>query len=334
MAKLFLYLLCLPCIVFASINTPLRDPFIDVTVNFSKKINTLHTAWIPLYFAHANIAAEFIKTNASGLLSPQGTVQFDERNNQLWIQDDQSHLMRITAVLRHLDQPAPQFLIKARILNIDRQYQKSLGILFHTQQSLTSTNTSLNMDMPTNTNDTGQFTISIAKLAQNQLLNLQISALEKEGHAFLVSSPSLVTLNRKPAIIESGSEIPYEEATSSGATSISFKKAVLRLKVTPQRMPNQHILLHIELNQDKVSALTVKGVPAIETQKITTQVVVKNNQTIVLGGILEITRANQAQGIPVLKKMPIVGQLFSHHTQRQEQQELLIFITPSVMQIG
>ena len=132
-------------------------------------------------------------------------------------------------------------------------------------------------------------------------------------------------------MIESGAEVPYQEATSSGATSVSFKKAVLRLQVTPQRMPNNYILLHIALNQDKVSDLTVNGVPAIQTQQITTQVVMKNNETIVLGGILETSRAKQQQGIPIVDKIPMIGELFKHHENRTKQQELLIFITPSMM---
>lgn len=182
-----------------------------------------------------------------------------------------------------------------------------------------------------NDENAGEFTVTIAKLAGGHLLNLQLSALEQEGHASLISSPSLTTLNNQPALIESGAEVPYEHATSSGATSVSFKKAVLRLRVTPQRMPNHHILLHIALNQDKVSALTVKGVPAIETQRITTQVVVKDQQTIVLGGILETSHAKQKKGIPVLDKLPILGGLFEQHTKLTKQQELLIFITPSMM---
>ncbi|MCX7124943.1 MAG: hypothetical protein NTU49_04165 [Gammaproteobacteria bacterium] len=131
--------------------------------------------------------------------------------------------------------------------------------------------------------------------------------------------------------MESGAEVPYQEVTLSGGTSVSFKKAVLCLKVTPKRMPNNHILLHIALNQDKVSALTVNGVPAIETQQITTQVVVKNHQTIVLGGILETTHANQKEGLPIADKIPILGELFTHNTTMTKQQELLIFITPSEM---
>src|SRR3990167_7715795 len=203
------------------------------------------------------------------------------------------------------------------------------NFLFQTDNTTKNSSASLTMDEPDTTDNAGQFTLTIAKLAESRLLDLQISALEQEGHASLISSPALMTLDNQAAVIQSGAEVPYQEMTLSGGTSVSFKKAVLRLKVTPKQMTDDHILLHISLNQDKVSALTVKGVPAIQTQQITTQVVVKNHQTIVLGGILETTHAHQKVGLPVADKIPVLGKLFTHHTVLTKQQELLIFITPS-----
>lgn len=313
---------------------PTRNPFIPantVSSASSTTLPTLHAAWIPLYFAKAKTVAAFISHKSADILSNRGKINVDQHNNQIWVKDDTKHLLVIRNMIHHLDQSGPQFLIKAKIINIDRQYQKNLGILFRTQNSMPNLKKHLTMNEPNDNDNNNTFTITVAKLAGNHLLNLQLSALEQEGHASLISSPSLTTLNNKPAVIESGAEVPYEHATSSGATSVSFKKAVLKLQVTPQRMPNHHILLHIALNQDSVSALTVKGVPAIETQRITTQVIVNDRQTIMLGGILETTHAKQKQGIPVFDKLPIFGGLFSKNTVLTKDEELLIFITPAAM---
>lgn len=332
------------CVMFvfsahANMAIPRRDPFTATSISTNQQmtstpntLHALHSCWIPLYFSQANTVAAFLSHKSSGILSPRGKINFDKRSNQIWLKDDSKHIARIRRIIKHLDQPGPQFLIKAKIINIDRQYQKKLGVLFHDENATKGPLTSLTMNEPdTDDESTGEFTITIAKLAGSHLLNLELSALEQEGHAVLISNPSLTTLNNQPALIESGAEVPYEHATSSGATSVSFKKAVLRLQVTPQRMPDHHILLHISLNQDKVSALTVKGVPAIQTQRITTQVIVRDQETIVLGGILETSRARQKAGTPVLDKVPVLGGLFQQHTKLTEQQELLIFITPSSM---
>lgn len=314
---------------------PTRDPFQAALFLPTTNIQTipLKNHWIPLYFSKASDVAAFLSKKPSLILSSRGEIDVDEHSNQLWIKDDDQHMAAIRALIAHLDQPAQQFLIRAKIINLDRDYQKNLGFLFQTETKRQSPFTQLSVDKPDADQNAGEFTVSIAKLSDNHILDMQISALEEEGHASLISNPSLTTLNNEAAVIESGSEVPYQEATLSGGTSVSFKKAVLRLKVIPQKMPHNRILLHISLNQDKVSALTVKGVPAIQTQQITTQVVVKNNQTIVLGGILETENATQAAGTPVLKDIPIMGKLFQHNSLTRNQRELLIFITPAMMQV-
>ncbi|EKD77694.1 MAG: hypothetical protein ACD_42C00225G0005 [uncultured bacterium] len=319
--------------IFASDSFSERDPFIPITLltTATTPNPTLLSIWIPLYFANANQVVSFLSAPHLMILSPQGKIRADLRNNQIWLQDDATHLVQIKKLIQHLDKSGPQFLIRAKIINVDRQYQKALGVLFQTENQNTNPIAPLTLNEPNLTTGAGQFTVSIAKLAGDHLLNLQISALEQEGHASLISSPALMTLNNQPAIIESGAEVPYQESTSSGATSVSFKKAVLRLKVTPIEMPQHHILLHISLNQDKVSALTVNGVPAIQTQQITTQVVVRNKQTIVLGGILETTHATQNTSVPIVNHIPLVGELFQHHIKQTKQRELLIFITPSML---
>ena len=173
--------------------------------------------------------------------------------------------------------------------------------------------------------------VALAKLGDNILLDLELSALESEGRAELISSPRLITTNQQAATIESGEEIPYQEATSSGATAVAFKKAVLSLKVTPQITPDSKILMDLQINQDTPSAEKFNGVPAILTKEIQTNVLVNNGQTIVLGGIYKQSKNNVAQRIPFLGSLPGVGYLFSNKRVTLNNEELLIFITPRII---
>jgi type IV pilus assembly protein PilQ len=331
MRNIFLLLLFIVTTAFSDdFSIPSRDPFSATLNNSTIATNTpLHSSWIPLYFAKAKSVAHFLSKPDMQVLSPLGKIEADTHNNQLFIRDDPAHIAAARLLIQHLDKTQPQFLIKAKIINLDQQYEQTLGILFQTTATPHNITSPLIMNEPTTT--VGQFSMNMAKLSANNLLDLQISALEQEGHATLISNPALVTLNHLPATIQSGAEIPYQEATTSGATSTTFKKAALRLEVTPQLIGHHHILLHIALNEDKVSDLTVNGVPAIQTQQLTTQVIVKDKQTLVLGGILETSNAKQNTGIPVVNDLPIIGHLLRHHSKRTTQRNLLIFITPSVM---
>jgi type IV pilus assembly protein PilQ len=173
--------------------------------------------------------------------------------------------------------------------------------------------------------------IAMAKLGDNILLDLELSALESEGRAELISSPRLITTNLQPAVIDSGQEIPYQESTPSGATSVSFKKAVLSLKVTPQITPDSKILMDLKINQDTASLQTFNGVPAIVTKELQTNVFVNNGQTIVLGGIYQQDKSKTLTRVPFLGKLPVVGALFRSKQVTMNNDELLIFITPRII---
>lgn len=228
--------------------------------------------------------------------------------------------------------PLPQqILIKAHVVNIDHNYTRELGISFSTSSGTVKTNGGFNMNLPIADSGSSDLIIPIAALSQGILLDATLSALEKAGHAELISDPQLVTLDKKSAIIEAGQEVPYQESTDSGGTSISFKKAVLRLEVTPEIQTNQTILLHLTINQDQVSDLAVNGVPEISTQQLKTQVRVKNHDTLVLGGILEEDKSDQHQGIPFLSKIPFLGALFRYQKQSSDRKQLLIFVTPIII---
>lgn len=173
--------------------------------------------------------------------------------------------------------------------------------------------------------------IALAKLSNHILLDLELSALESEGRGEVISSPRLIATNQQPALIESGEEIPYQEATSSGATAVAFKKAVLSLKVTPQITPDSKILMDLKINQDIPSPKVFNGVPTILTKEIQTSVLVENGRTIVLGGIYKQDKNNEINRTPFLGNLPVVRNLFRSRSLSTRNEELLIFITPRII---
>ncbi|MBS0349959.1 MAG: hypothetical protein JSR33_02030 [Proteobacteria bacterium] len=228
--------------------------------------------------------------------------------------------------------PVHQVLIKAHIVNIDHNYTKELGINFSTANGSLATTGGYSLNLPNSLADADDFIIPIAALGQSIVLNATLSALEKSGHAQLISDPQLVTLDHRAAIIEAGQEIPYQQATDGGGTNVIFKKAVLRLQVTPDIQSNhQTILLHLVINQDQVSDLTVNGAPAISTQQLKTQVAVRNRNTLVLGGIMQEDQSGQQQGVPFLSHLPFIGALFRVQKQTKERRQLLILVTPVIL---
>lgn len=223
-----------------------------------------------------------------------------------------------------------QIKIAAQILNIDQRYMRDIGILFATSQSHAD-DSGLTTDLPNIDSGLGHVIFSIAHLNNNASLNVEIAALEEQGHAKLIASPQLITLNNKSASIESGEEIPYQERAYGGNTSVTFKKAVLRLRVTPKIIDPHHILLTINVNQDKVGRLTINGVPAIRTQQLHTIAIARPNSTVVLGGIFEKNNTQQSWGIPGLDRIPLLGKLFMQKHQLLDRKMLLIFVTPSLI---
>jgi type IV pilus assembly protein PilQ len=180
--------------------------------------------------------------------------------------------------------------------------------------------------------------IALGILGSDYLLDLELSAAQTETRADIISSPSVITANQKKAMIMQGTEIPYQESASSGATSISFKPAVLSLEVTPQITPDNRIILDLDVKKDTVGTITVASggvnVPSIDTQEITTQVLVSDGQTVVLGGILQTTHRIDETKVPYLGDVPILGNLFKTTTKTNDKDELLIFVTPKIIHEG
>ncbi|MCK4608835.1 MAG: secretin [Gammaproteobacteria bacterium] len=309
-----------------------RDPFSHASQNNSDYIAATSSIFIPIHYGDAAEMAKELSSKEAGFLSAAGHISVNQRNNALWIEDDKSNLKKIENYIKKTDIAAKQILISARIVNIDADYTNELGVQYGTVASSSGgSDSDFNMDMPAASISPGQFDFTLAKLDNNVLLDMELSALESEGHGKVISRPKLITLNRKAAYIDAGQDVPYQERTSEGNTNVSFKKAVLSLKVTPVVVAKDKILLHITVNQDKVSTLTVRGVPAVDTREINTQAIVKNKQTIVLGGIYEQSSDKVKSRVPVLSSIPLLGYLFRYSRTETRRNELLIFITPKII---
>jgi type IV pilus assembly protein PilQ len=275
-------------------------------------------------YAKAEDIARLIQDSNYSLLSKRGNVRVDSRTNIICIQDLPARIPQIQKLIEQLDVPVQQVLIKTRLVNVDHDFERQLGIHFDVSGASSS-------DAISGTN--GPFSLAVATLADGSLLDVRLAAMENEGKGELISSPSLFTANQQAASIESGEEIPYQEVSRSGGTGIAFKKAVMSLKVTPQVMPGNKILLQLQVNQDRPSNRIVLGVPAITTRQMTTNILVKNGRTVVLGGIYELNTEESEQRIPFLGKVPVVGWLFRQKNSKENKRELLIFVTPKVVSV-
>jgi len=319
-----------------------------------QELAPLRTEFVQVNYAKAAEIAGLLSAE-QGLLSSRGSVSVDGRTNTLLVQDTAAKLDSIRDALTHLDVPVRQVLIEARIVRASTDFAKSLGIqwgggAFNTRGNTTyrvggslNTLTELNPNNPESgiisfpqalgvdlgaANATSSFALGL--VTDEGLLDLELSALESDGLSEIVSQPKLVTADRHAARIESGVEIPYQEASSSGATSVSFKDAVLALEVTPQITPDDRIIMDLVINKDSVGVI-FNGVPSVDTTEIETQVLVENGETIVLGGIFERETVSTVSKTPFLGDLPYVGKLFKREEETDQKTELLIFITPRLI---
>lgn len=291
----------------------------------------LATAPLGMHFwkikhATATDIARLIKNEHHSLLSKRGQVTVDIRTNTISVQDVDWHIQQIKRSIKQWDEPMAQILIEARIVSIDHDFERNLGIQMISAQSDTHRdNAALTSKITTS------FNIPVAKLTDHTLLDLKLSALEHAGHAELLSSPSLLAANLKTAVIEAGEEIPYQEVSESGGTALTFKKAVLGLKVTPQVLGDKQILLHLQINQDRPSLHSGMEMPSISTRQIVTHLRVKSGETVILGGIYEKSQEKTAEGFPYLNKIPLLHFLFNRQSHKKSKRELLIIVTPTIM---
>lgn len=324
----------------------------------------LRTEHMQIRYASATELFELFEGEESGvsLLSDRGTAIVDERTNSIILTETAEKLDNFRRILAQLDIPVRQVLIEARIVTATTNFSEEIGVRWGgggldrsnggqnavriggSQETLTELQNifvgsgdgeitspgSLLVDLGVTANSASSFGVGVSKLG-NYLLDLEISALAADGHAEIVARPKVITADKSTASIESGVEIAYQEASSSGATSVSFKEAVLGLEVTPQITPDERIIMDLKVNQDTVGQV-FEGVPSINTNQIETQVLVNNGETIVLGGIFQTDRNTTVTKTPFLGDLPYVGRLFRRTLERDDKQELLIFITPRVIQ--
>jgi len=278
-------------------------------------------------FANAEEIARVLQDEHASLLSKKGMLRINKRTNHLYVRDTTQHIRDIRQVIDRLDIPTQQILIETRLVSIDNDFERELGLNF-----------SLGRERIENQEDSLQvkasqaFSVLTTNITDYSRLDIKLSALEKAGHAEVISSPSLFTMNQLQASIEAGEEVPYQEMTEKGATAINFKKAVLGLKVTPQVLPGNRVLLQLQINQDRPNNRMVLGMPMISTRQIITSVLVRHGQTLVLGGIYEISDEKGQQEIPFVNRLPIIGILFKQHTVKKMKRQLLIFVTPKIIE--
>ncbi len=308
--------------------------------------------------------------SATRILSPRGAVVFETRTNQMFVTDIPSKLEEIQALIAKIDIPVRQVLIESRIVIADDTFGRSLGIRLGAvdlrgvrggipgynigsnnylspggnynavaAQTLQTGTTGIGIadtqfvNLPAtgaNGFDPATFALSLFGATANRFLNLEISALEADGKGKVVSSPRVITADQQKALIEQGEELPYQVATSSGATSLQFRKANLKLEVTPQVTPEGNVILDVDITKDSVGRATTAGF-AINTKHVKTQVLVENGGTVVIGGIFEQSDREDITKVPWLGDVPYLGNLFKTRTMTSTKTELLIFLTPKIV---
>ena len=335
----------------------------------------LRTEYLQVNYAKASDLAALIKSQGkASLLSERGSVSVDDRTNTLLLQDTADRLADIRRLVSTLDIPVKQVLIESRIVIVNDSFSRELGVRFGSayvgdvgdnglvwlgnnglnaadgdtgpvigngtgsQQGQVTTGTAPDRYIVNLPVANPAMNLAMTLLNSNYVVDLEISAAQREGRGEVVSAPRVITANGQEAYIEQGREIPYQESASSGATTTQFKKAVLSLTVTPQITPDDRLILDLKVTKDSVGQYVPSAtgglVPSIDTRQITTQVLVNDGQTVVLGGILETDSRDDVNKVPFLGDVPGLGVLFRKKATRDEKNELLIFVTPKILREG
>jgi type IV pilus assembly protein PilQ len=327
-----------------------------------QELAPLRSEFIQVNYARAGDLAELFKSADNSLLSERGNVTVDERTNNLLVQDTALKLNEIRRLVERLDVPVKQVLIESRIVVANDDFSKSLGVRFGVTNidddfngsdgdigvisgGLNATTDAingdtleaddrLNVNLPA-AGATGSIGLALAKLPLGLLLELELSAAQAESRAEVISTPRVIASNQTTARIEQGTEIPFQNATSAGATAVEFKKAVLSLEVTPQITPDDRVSMKLVVTNDSVGEQVPSGfggfIPSIDTNEVETDVLVDNGQTIVLGGVYQQDTSNSISRVPFFGDLPFVGVLFRNTASENNKSELLVFITPKII---
>lgn len=331
-------------------------------------LEPLATESFQINYHKAKEIFDFLKSKDQTILSKRGSVVVDERSNKVFVTDVASRLQSLRRLVQEIDIAPRQVLIEARIVEANKTFSRDLGVRLgygdRTNRHIgnggrlgfgssefgsvdSSGNITTGPNAPINsiirrvgesatsgssalTSGYGNLNLTLFNSSLTRFLNLELVAQETDGRIRLVSSPRVLTANQVEALIEQGTEIPYQEASSSGATSTSFKKAVLSLKVKPQITPDGRLQLSIEVNKDSRGEDTSAG-PAIDTKKVKSEVLIENGGTVVIGGIYEETDTSTTEQVPLLGDIPVLGHLFKTNMKNSERREMLVFITPRIV---
>ena len=339
-----------------------RDKLEIETQKQREELEPLISESIQVNYAKAANLAALLKFSDD----QRGTISIDERTNRILVTDTYSNLQKMRARISELDIPVRQVMIESRIVIANNDFSRNLGARFGVSAAVANGSNGIvggtgsgsgadtmvdsaltnigggnaplpvtmpslgdryNVNLPV-ANPAGRF--ALALLGKDYLLDMELSALQMEGRGEVLSNPRVITSNRSEALIEQGVEIPYQQATSSGATSVSFKKAMLSLRVTPQITPDDRIIMDLNVTKDSVGQV-FNGVPSINSREVKTQVLVRDGDTVVLGGIYEQTRSKEVDSVPFLGDLPVIGALFRQTRKVDDKAELLVFITPKII---
>ena len=328
-------------------------------------LEPVRTESFQLNYQKADAIQKLLGDKAQPILSKRGSAVVDARTNTLFVQDTPSRLEQVRALIKKIDIPVRQVMIEARIVEASDTFSRNLGArlgihdrangqgvlnssnrvlvggnlndtLAHTGQVTTipSINDFTNVNLPvagTGGSTPGVFSMILFNEGLTRFLNMEVSALQADGKGKIISSPRVITADQIEATIEQGQQIPYQQATSSGATSVSFKSATLSLKVKPQITPDDNVIMDLNIHKDSIGTVTTSGGPSIDTKQIATSVLVQNGGTVVIGGIYSQTETDATNKIPVLGDAPFVGFLFRNNAKSDTKNELLIFISPRII---
>ena len=330
------------------------------------ELEPLRTESFQMNYQKAEDFQKVITDATQRILSKRGSAVVDTRTNQIFVQDTPTKLDEVRELLKKVDRATRQVLIEARIVEATDTFSRNVGARLGFNDisgrgdqipggsnralgggGLASTGyfskqiepkpdfftdmLSTNMRAPgLGGLNPGQLSLILMNNAMTKFLNLEITALQADGKGKIISSPRVITADNVEAIIEQGTEIPYQQATSSGATSVTFRKATLSLKVKPQITPDDNIMMKLNVNKDSVGANTSAG-PAIDTKQVSTEVLVENGGTVGLGGIYTQEESSTLTKVPLLGDIPLLGFFFRQDLKRNDKRELLIFVTPRVI---
>ena len=329
---------------------------IDLTAHQEiAELEELRTESFLISYQKGDAVAAMLTNDKQRMLSKRGSAVVDQRTNTVFVQDTPAHLEEARKLIKQIDVPVRQVMIEARVVEASDKFGKNLGVRlgYNSNDTFKVNGTNINGNigansvtagplagtvMPANTPNVnlpsagtaGAFSMLLFNSSLSKLLSVELTALETDSKGKVISSPRVVTSDQTEAMIETGTEIPYQQASSSGATNVAFKDATLSLSVKPQITPDDNIIMDIKVNKDSVGQLFA-GVPSIDTNKVNTQVLVENGGTVVIGGVYIQTQSDGVNKVPLLGDIPVLGYLFRSTAKLDNKSELLVFITPKII---